>query len=117
MLNSRSQTAHPQLLAISDLDQNQIRFLLDVAKAFSQKSHPAFLQGKTIVNLFFENSTRTRSSFELAIRRLGGSAFNFAVSTSSVQKGETLIDTAKNLMAMQADCFVVRHASAGSPKY
>lgn len=116
--SSAKSSTRPQLLAISDLDQATIRYLLDVAKLFSKTQPlPAFLQGKTIVNLFFENSTRTRGSFELAIRRLGGSAFNFAVSTSSVQKGETLIDTAKNLMAMQAHCFVMRHASAGSPQY
>ena len=73
------------------------------------------LKGLTIVNLFFENSTRTRTSFELAIRKLEGSALNFAASTSSVQKGETLIDTAKNIEALRAHCLVVRHASSGSP--
>ncbi len=106
------------LLAAADLDVSEIRFLLDAAKKLSQgpESNP-LLQGKTIVNLFFENSTRTRMSFELAIRKLGASAMNFAAASSSVTKGETLIDTAKNIEAMGPHAIVVRHASAGSPQY
>ena len=107
------------LLAAADLDVPQIRHFLDVARAFSScvkngETIP-LLQGKTIVNLFFENSTRTRTSFEIATRKLAGSTINFSASTSSVQKGETLIDTAKNIQALQAHCLVVRHSSAGSP--
>jgi aspartate carbamoyltransferase catalytic subunit len=107
------------LLTASELDEAAIRFLLSVAKAFSEKAGRSeeipLLRGRTVVNLFFENSTRTRSSFELATRRLAGGTLNFAASTSSVQKGETLIDTARNLEAMRPSCLVVRHASAGSP--
>lgn len=107
------------LLGAAELEPSQIRFLLAVAKAFGQHLKQGetipLLQGKTVVNLFFENSTRTRTSFELATRRLGGGTLNFAASTSSVQKGETLIDTAKNIEAMRSHCLVVRHASAGSP--
>ena len=107
------------LLAASDLTKEEIQKLLATAKAFA----PAFdrgetiplLQNKTIVNLFFENSTRTRTSFEIATRRLGGIIQNFAASTSSTQKGETLIDTARTIEAMKANCFVIRHSSAGSP--
>ena len=107
------------LLSASDLTPEQIRFLFGLARLFSPKVENGenlnLLNGFTIVNLFFENSTRTRTSFELAIRKLGGSTLNFAASTSSVQKGETLIDTARNIEAMQAHCLVVRHSSAGSP--
>jgi len=73
------------------------------------------LRGKTVINLFFENSTRTRTSFELAAKRLSADAVNISVSSSSVTKGETLVDTALNLDAMQPDCIVVRHGSAGVP--
>lgn len=107
------------LLAASELSESDVRNLLAIAKRFSKPVEQGqtlpFLQGKTIVNLFFENSTRTRSSFELAIRKLSGSALNFAASTSSTQKGETLIDTAKTIEAMKPHCLVVRHSSAGSP--
>ena len=114
------------LLAISDLSAEQIQFYLDTSRAFkkyidsnSQQGEPIvpILKGKTIVNLFFEHSTRTRLSFELATRQLGGSVLNFASTSSSLQKGETLIDTARNIMAMKAHCFVIRHASAGTPQY
>jgi aspartate carbamoyltransferase catalytic subunit len=110
------------LIAAADLKVDEIQKILAVAKIFSSyvggknAGEPIpLLQGKTVVNLFFENSTRTRTSFEIAIRRLGGGALNFSASNSSVQKGETLIDTAKNIAAMGAHCWVVRHASAGSP--
>ncbi len=107
------------LLAAADLSKDEIRYLLDVAKKMApivkEDGSIPLLQGKTIVNLFFENSTRTRSSFELAIRKLGAGSLNFASSTSSTTKGETLIDTAKNLEAMGPHAIVVRHSSAGSP--
>ena len=105
------------LLAAADLNPTEIRFLLDAAKKFSAVESAPLLQGKTVVNLFYENSTRTRTSFEVAIRKLGAGTLNFAASTSSVSKGETLIDTAKNIEAMGPHAIVVRHASAGSPLF
>jgi len=78
------------------------------------KKVPA-LRGRTVINLFFEASTRTRTSFEIAAKRLSADAVNLSVSTSSVSKGETLLDTARNLEAMSPDCIVVRHSSAGVP--
>ncbi|MBI2712666.1 MAG: aspartate carbamoyltransferase catalytic subunit [Bdellovibrio sp.] len=109
----------PHLLAASELTKEQIQGLLKTAKLFSTRLKGnqtlPLLKGKTVVNLFFENSTRTRTSFEIAVRRLEGGTLNFASTTSSVQKGETLIDTAKNIQAMGPHCIVVRHSSAGSP--
>lgn len=107
------------LISAADLSESQIQTIFGLARIFSHfveegQSIP-LLTGQTVVNLFFENSTRTRTSFELAIRKLGGNVLNFAASSSSVQKGETLIDTAKNIQAMRAHCVIVRHASAGSP--
>ena len=116
-----TETVYPQhLLGAADLSVDQIRALLSAASTFSKPVRDGkiipLLQGKTIVNLFFENSTRTRTSFELATRKLGGNTLNFASSNSSTQKGETLIDTARNIAAMRPHCLVVRHASAGSPQ-
>jgi aspartate carbamoyltransferase catalytic subunit len=109
----------PQLLGTADLTKAEIRYLLATARAFAPavrkgESIP-LLQGRTVVNLFFEASTRTRTSFELAARKLGAGILNFAAATSSVGKGETLIDTARNIEAMRPHCLVVRHSSAGSP--
>lgn len=108
------------LLGIRDLKAEEIVGILDTAENFSEISNrevkkvPA-LRGKTVINLFFEASTRTRTSFELAAKRLSADAVNISVSSSSVSKGETLIDTALNLDAMAPDCIVVRHSSAGVP--
>ncbi len=108
------------LLGIEQLTVEEIRLILDTADALRQvadrpvKKVPA-LRGKTVINLFFEASTRTRSSFELAEKRLSADILNFAVSTSSVSKGETLVDTARNLESMAPDIIVVRHSSAGAP--
>jgi len=108
------------LLGIAQLTVEEIQLILDTADALRQvadrpvKKVPA-LRGKTVINLFFEASTRTRSSFELAEKRLSADILNLAVSTSSVSKGETLVDTARNLEAMSPDIIVVRHASAGAP--
>ena len=108
------------LLGIAQLSVEEIQLILDTADALRQvadrpvKKVPA-LRGKTVINLFFEPSTRTRSSFELAEKRLSADILNFAASTSSVSKGETLLDTAWNLEAMAPDIIVVRHASAGAP--
>jgi aspartate carbamoyltransferase catalytic subunit len=108
------------LLGIRDLTPADIIGILDTAENFREinareiKKVPT-LRGKTVINLFFENSTRTRTSFEIAAKRLSADALNISVSTSSVTKGETLIDTALNLDAMAPDCIVVRHSSAGVP--
>ena len=107
-------------MGIRELTEADIRGILDTAENFREinareiKKVPT-LRGKTVINLFFENSTRTRTSFELAAKRLSADAVNISVSSSSVSKGETLVDTALNLDAMQPDCIVVRHGSAGVP--
>ena len=108
------------LLGIRDLSATEIIGILDTAENFREistrevKKVPA-LRGKTVINLFFESSTRTRTSFELAAKRLSADAVNISVSSSSLSKGETLLDTALNLDAMAPDCIVVRHSSAGVP--
>jgi aspartate carbamoyltransferase catalytic subunit len=107
------------LLGIEGMSPLEIRALLDRGNHFAD--HPAdgnsvALHGKTIVNLFYENSTRTRASFELAAKRLGGSVLNIAVSGSSVKKGETLLDTATTLNAMHPDILVVRHNCSGAAR-
>ncbi|CAN5375772.1 aspartate carbamoyltransferase catalytic subunit [soil metagenome] len=108
------------LLGIRDLTAAEITGILDTAENFSEistrevKKVPA-LRGKTVINLFFEASTRTRTSFELAAKRLSADAVNISVAASSLTKGETLLDTALNLDAMAPDCIVVRHSSAGVP--
>jgi len=108
------------LLGIRDLSAAEIKGILDTADNFREinsreiKKVPT-LRGKTIINLFFESSTRTRTSFELAAKRLSADAVNISVSASSLTKGETLLDTALNLDAMAPDCIVVRHSSAGVP--
>ena len=110
------------LLGIRDLSAAEITYLLDTAETFRDVSRreikkvPA-LRGRTVINLFFEASTRTRTSFEIAAKRLSADAVNISVSTSSVSKGETLLDTARNLEAMAPDCIVVRHSMAGAPHH
>jgi aspartate carbamoyltransferase catalytic subunit len=109
------------LLGLEDLSQEEILYILDTAKGFTEvstrsvKKVPA-LRGKVIVNLFFEASTRTRISFELAGARLSADVVNFTGSTSSATKGETLVDTARNIEAMGVDIVVVRPASAGAAR-
>src|SRR5437588_3669152 len=109
------------LLGIRELSADQINYLLDTAETFLDvskreiKKVPA-LRGRTVINLFFEASTRTRTSFEIAAKRLSADAVNISVSTSSVSKGETLLDTARNLEAMAPDCIVIRHSAAGAPR-
>jgi aspartate carbamoyltransferase catalytic subunit len=108
------------LLGIRDLTAEEINAILETAESFRDVSRrevkkvPA-LRGKTVINLFFENSTRTRTSFELAAKRLSADAVNISVSSSSVTKGETILDTAMNLDAMSPHVIVVRHGSAGVP--
>lgn len=107
------------LLSLATLSVDEIALILDTADSFKEvtgreiKKVPA-LRGKTVVNLFFEPSTRTRTSFELAAKRLSADVINFAQSSSSIVKGETLLDTARNIEAMQADIIVLRHSSAGA---
>ncbi len=107
------------LLGIAELTPAEIRLVLDTAEAMKEiaarpiKKVPA-LRGKTVINLFFEPSTRTRTSFEVAEKRLSADTLNIAASTSSVVKGETLSDTALNLEAMSPDLMVVRHSSSGA---
>lgn len=109
---------HRHLLGIAELSQPEIIDLLDRAEAMIPVSHERrqldTLAGKTQINLFFENSTRTQASFEIAGKRLGAQVVNMSVRTSSVAKGETLIDTAATLNAMQPDVIVIRHAAAGA---
>ncbi len=108
------------LLGIKDLSVEEINFILETADSFLEistreiKKVPT-LRGKTIINLFYEASTRTRTSFEIAGKRLSADTINISASTSSVVKGETLIDTARNLEAMNPDIIVIRHSAAGAP--
>ncbi len=108
------------LLGISGLPVSDIRLILNTARSFREISSRPIkkvptLRGRTIINLFFEPSTRTRSSFEIAAKRLSADALNFSVSTSSVSKGETLIDTGLNLLSMNPDVIIIRHSAAGAP--
>ena len=109
------------LLTLEELSKEEIEFILKTAKSFKEvstrdvKKVPT-LRGKTVVNLFFEASTRTRTSFELAAKRLSADVLDFSISSSSVSKGESPVDTAKNIEAMKVDCFIIRHSVAGVPK-
>lgn len=112
---------HRHLLAIEGLSAQEISHLLDVADSYVEQNRQAdkkksLLRGRTVINLFFEDSTRTRTSFELAGKRLGADVINMSVATSSVKKGETLIDTAMTLNAMHPDILVVRHNASGAVK-
>ena len=115
---SRLRSRH--LLGIADLDADEIRLILDTAEAMKEigtrpiKKVPT-LRGRTVVNLFFEPSTRTRTSFEVAEKRLSADTLSIAVAQSSVTKGETLLDTVRNLEAMAPDTIVMRHSSSGAP--
>lgn len=109
------------ILGIKDLSIDEINLILETAESFLEistrkiKKVPT-LRGKTIINLFYEASTRTRTSFEIAGKRLSADTINISASTSSVVKGETLIDTARNLEAMNPDVIVLRHSAAGAPQ-
>lgn len=108
------------LLGLRDLSRKEIEFILDTARGFEEfstrsiKKAPA-LRGKVVVNMFFEDSTRTRNSFTLAASRLSADVIEFTKTSSSVNKGETLIDTARNLEAMGVDIVVIRHSAGGAP--
>lgn len=110
------------LLGIRDLTPNDIRMILDTAVQFKEvlqrpvKKVPA-LRDYSILNLFFENSTRTRISFELAEKRLSADTINFTIGNSSVSKGETLLDTVNNILSMKVDMIVIRHSATGAPHF
>ncbi|RMF11786.1 MAG: aspartate carbamoyltransferase catalytic subunit [Alphaproteobacteria bacterium] len=112
---------HKHLLGIEGLNPLEINYLLDLSDGYVEQNrqankNKAILAGLTQINLFFENSTRTRTSFELAGKRLGADVINMSVATSSVRKGETLLDTAITLNAMHPDILVVRHGQSGAVK-
>lgn len=110
------------VLGLSDFSPEEIEFVIDTAKSMEEvltrdiKKVPA-LRGKTVVNLFFETSTRTRTSFEIAGKRLSADVVNFSFSSSSASKGETLLDTAKNIDAMKPNILVMRHPASGAPHF
>jgi len=112
--------ARKDILGIKDLSKDEIVLILDTADSFIEistreiKKVPT-LRGKTVINLFYEASTRTRTSFEIAGKRLSADTINISASTSSVVKGETILDTARNLEAMNPDVIVIRHSAAGAP--
>jgi len=114
--------ASKDLLGIQGMTADEIKLILDTAATFKDVSErdikkvPA-LRGKTVINLFYEASTRTRTSFELAAKRLSADVINISTSTSSVVKGETLLDTARNIEAMKCDMIIVRHYCSGAPEY
>jgi aspartate carbamoyltransferase catalytic subunit len=120
-MNGTSQTYRQKhLLAIEGLHPHEIGALLDRAESYvllnrGGRTQRDLLRGKTLINLFFEDSTRTRTSFEIAGKRLGADVINMNVATSAVNKGETLLDTAWTLNAMHCDLLVVRHAESGAP--
>ncbi len=112
---------HRHLLGIEGLSADEIGVLLDLSDGYvavnrQEDKKKSLLRGRTVINLFFENSTRTRTSFELAGKRLGADVINMSVSWSSIKKGETLIDTAMTLNAMHPDVLVVRHPDSGAVK-
>lgn len=112
---------HKDLISIQDLTPDEINLILETAVSMKEVSTREIkkvptLRGKTAINLFFEPSTRTRTSFEIAGKRLSADVINISASSSSVVKGETLQDTGKNLLAMNPDLIIIRHANAGAPK-
>lgn len=117
-----SKLSQKHLLGIKDITRDDIELIFQTADTFKQvinrpiKKVPS-LRDVTIANVFFENSTRTRLSFELAQKRLSADVINFSASNSSVKKGETLLDTVNNILAMKVDMIVMRHASAGAPHF
>lgn len=110
------------LLGIKEMERDEIELILETAKSMEEimsrdiKKVPS-LRGKTVVNLFFEPSTRTRTSFEIAGKRLSADVINFTSTASSVKKGETLLDTARNIEAMKPDILVIRHSASGAPYF
>lgn len=112
---------HKHIFGMEQLSREDINYIISTAQSFKEISSRQIkkvptLRGKTIVNLFLEPSTRTRLSFEIAAKRMSADTFNIAASTSSAQKGETIIDTARNIEAMKPDIIVLRHSSSGAPQ-
>ena len=110
------------LVSIRDLTKEEIKFILDQAKSFKEINQRAIkkvptLRGKTVVTCFYEPSTRTRLSFEIAAKRLSADTLNFSSSTSSVKKGETFLDTLKNIEALKSDVVIIRHPASGACKF
>ncbi len=119
-MNAEGQLIH--LLSIEDLPKKKLIQILDTAESFigvaeREVKKVPLLRGKTVCNLFFENSTRTRTTFEIAAKRLSADVISLNVATSSQSKGETILDTVDNLIAMHADMFVVRHAESGAAHF
>jgi len=117
-LNAQGELTH--LLTLEGLPAPVIGHILDTAHPFvgiaeREVKKVPLLRGKAVFNLFFENSTRTRTTFEIAAKRLSADVINLNIGASSTTKGETLLDTVDNLVAMDADIFVVRHAQSGAP--
>ena len=113
---------HKDLIGTRELSKEEILYFLEAAKEFkelnlSQVKKNDYLRGKTTINAFYENSTRTRTSFEIAAKRLGADTINFSSSSSSVTKGESLNDTMNNMAAMRSDIIVLRHPSSGAAKF
>ncbi|AXH10793.1 aspartate carbamoyltransferase [Malaciobacter halophilus] len=110
------------LIGLRELSKEEILYFLDSAQQFkdlnnSEIKKDKLLHGKTVINAFFENSTRTRVSFETAAKRLAADAINFSSSSSSVSKGETLVDTIRNMQSMKTDIFVLRHSASGAASF
>jgi len=110
------------LLGLEDVSSEELSYLLDTAQSFKEISEREIkkvptLRGKTVVGMFYEASTRTRTSFEIAAKRMSADFVSLSASTSSVTKGETLLDTARNLDAMRPDALILRHASSGAPHF
>ena len=117
-LNKNGELHH--LLSLDGLPANILRQILDTATSFvgvtqREVKKVPLLRGKSVFNIFFENSTRTRTTFEIAAKRLSADVINLAISQSSTSKGESVLDTVANLSAMQADMFIVRHSASGAP--
>lgn len=111
---------HKHIVSLEDLSADDINLILHTSESFKEISTRSIkkvptLRGRTVINLFFEPSTRTRLSFEIAAKRMSADTFNISASTSSAVKGETLVDTARNLEAMSPDLIIIRHSSSGTP--
>jgi aspartate carbamoyltransferase catalytic subunit len=121
MTKSAFQWTRKHLVGLRELSRQELEFILDTAHGFEEISTRSIkkaptLRGKVVVNMFFEDSTRTRNSFSLAASRLSADVIEFTKKSSAVNKGETLVDTARNLEAMGVDIVVIRHAAGGAPK-
>jgi len=111
---------HKHILSLEDLSRRDIEYILQTSKSLKEISTRSIkkvptLRGKTVINLFFEPSTRTKLSFEIAAKRMSADTFSISAATSSTTKGETLIDTARNLQAMNPDAIIIRHSASGTP--